>query len=40
MLWNENECGKTQGNENLKGTDYNRSETTGEWGNILTIWKA
>jgi hypothetical protein len=34
MLWNGNECGRNEGNENLKATitsaDYARSETTGE----------
>jgi hypothetical protein len=36
MLWNGNECGKNQGDENLKtampNTDCGRSKTAGEFG--------
>jgi hypothetical protein len=41
MLWNDNECGKNSGNENIKetihNTDYDRSKTTGECG-ILQLF--
>jgi hypothetical protein len=36
MLWNENECGKTESNENVKATilirDTDELKTTGECG--------
>jgi hypothetical protein len=36
MIWNGNECGKNEANENLKATisdtDYDISKTTAEYG--------
>ena len=36
MIWNGNECGKNEGNENLKATtsdtDYDIPKTTAEYG--------
>jgi hypothetical protein len=44
MIWNGNECGKNQGNFNLKGTipNTNHDNIRNNWrvGNISPIWVA